>query len=90
MEFAIDYFFAAGEGHIMSKFYRPDLLKGWVESFAQTGTLTSMYYDLQTKHDWEKFLHDFTKFALDSSASSSGQSASPAFGEGEKESSQKG
>lgn len=48
MEFAIDYFFEAGEEFIMSQFYTPDLLKGCVESFAPTGTVPSMYYDLQT------------------------------------------
>ena len=77
MEFAIDYFFEAGEGHIMSQFYTPDLLKGWVESFAQTGTPTSMYYDLQTKHEWDRFVQDLAKFSQDRSTSSSGRSGSP-------------
>lgn len=69
MEFAIDYFFEAGEGHIMSQFYTPDLFKGWVESFSQTGTLTSKYYDLQTKHEWDRLLQKFAQKYAPSSSS---------------------
>lgn len=54
MEFAIDYFFGAGEGHIMSHFYTPELVKSWVDSLAEAGSLSdSMYYDLRTKDEWD-------------------------------------
>ena len=58
MEFAIDYFFCAGSGHVVSQFHQPELLQGWFEDVATTGM---MYYDLRTKQEWERlpFLQHF-------------------------------